>query len=352
MQKARETGALYYPSFDYLRIVLATTVAVGHSGISVWAHTGNLSVQVFFAMSGWLIGNILLRYDPRDLPRFYFNRAARIWIPYFVAILLLITVSLLKDPVTGKWLEFIFYKVTFVYNFFGPPQLATFKSEMPLEGTGNHFWSICAEEQFYLLAPFLLTVIPARVGKSIWFWIAIAAIATTSVYWDYFGSISLGVLAAVVRRRLGDWQGTQIAKLALTACAAIALTSAYMAWLSYQIAAPCFAVSLVLLLAQPGHHSPIAVFLGGISYPMYLNHWIGSFASSFLFKPLGLRDSLVCQISGVVISLMIASALYLAIDLQVKQNRDKYFTGKRGTIAAAVGFGLVTTGLIGGMIFI
>ena len=87
---------VYYPSFDYLRIMLATTVAVGHSGIPLWENSGNLSVQIFFALSGWLIGGILLISTPEYIPRFYFNRAARIWIPYFVAIVLLMLASLVK----------------------------------------------------------------------------------------------------------------------------------------------------------------------------------------------------------------------------------------------------------------
>src|SRR5689334_22655160 len=108
----------YYPAFDYLRIVLAMLVAAGHSKLVLWEQTGNYSVQIFFALSGWLIGNILLQSNARDLPRFYFNRAARIWIPYFVAIILLMIASLLKEKITEKWIEIFFYDVTFVYNFF------------------------------------------------------------------------------------------------------------------------------------------------------------------------------------------------------------------------------------------
>ena len=77
----------YYPYFDYLRIALATIVMLGHDGLIRWGQSGNLAVQVFFALSGWLIGGILLRLSTDDLPRFYFNRALRIWIPYYIACL-------------------------------------------------------------------------------------------------------------------------------------------------------------------------------------------------------------------------------------------------------------------------
>ena len=112
-------------------------------------------------------------------------------IPYFVAIGLLIVASLLKESVTVKWLEFIFYKITFVYNFFGPPQLECCVNAMPLDGTGNHFWSIAAEEQFYLLAPFLLAVLPSRIGKSIWFWIVLTGITNSPT----FGTTSVQFLS-------------------------------------------------------------------------------------------------------------------------------------------------------------
>ena len=69
---------------------------------------------------------------------------------------MLVLVALLRDTISAKWLEFVFFKATFVYNLFGPWQLAAFRDYMPLKGTGNHFWSVNAEEQFYLLAPLLL----------------------------------------------------------------------------------------------------------------------------------------------------------------------------------------------------
>lgn len=344
-------STLYYPGFDYLRIILATTVAVGHAGIPLWSNSGNLAVQIFFAMSGWLIGGILLRSTPDDLPRFYFNRAARIWIPYFVAIMLLMAASLLKEPITAKWLEFFFYKITFVYDFFGPPQLDRFHSDMPLDGTGHHFWSITAEEQFYLLAPFLITIMPARIGRSIWFWGILAAIANLSLYWNYFGSISLGVLAAVVRHKAGDWHNATIAKVALAIMGAALLAVTYFDLLDYRIGAPLFSLCLVLLLAQGGAHSHVASFVGGVSYPMYLNHWIGVFLANAVFGAIGLRGSLLCQVSGVVISLIVCAILYVVVDLQVRRNRDQYFTFLRGKIAAATGFALVAIGLAGGLIF-
>ena len=55
-----QRNSVYYPAFDYLRILLATVVAAQHAGLVGWERAGSFSVQVFFALSGWLIGGILL----------------------------------------------------------------------------------------------------------------------------------------------------------------------------------------------------------------------------------------------------------------------------------------------------
>lgn len=140
-----DQSALYYPWFDWLRIVLASAVVLAHAGALPWHNAGNFAVQVFFALSGFLIGGILLSSDAGRLPRFYFHRALRIWFPYAGALVLLLAVSMLRDQVTPKYLELVFYKLTFVYNWFGMEQVAAYRSHMPLAGSGNHFWSICAE---------------------------------------------------------------------------------------------------------------------------------------------------------------------------------------------------------------
>ena len=137
-----------FPYFDWLRFVLASAVALFHERIIPWEQASNFAVQVFFALSGWLIGGILLRSDRSALPRFYFNRATRIWIPYVVAVAVLYLLAAAREPVTSAFFQFLAFDLTFTHNYFidiVPSVVAT----MPLKGTGNHFWSISVEEQFY-----------------------------------------------------------------------------------------------------------------------------------------------------------------------------------------------------------
>src|SRR5262249_28730053 len=140
-------------AFDVLRFLLAFSVLLSHMGVLTWEASGNLPVQVFFALSGWLIGSILYNTIPTELSRFYFNRATRIWIPYFTTVAILYLVSAVHEQVhSPRWHEFLIYDLTFTHNWFSLlPNAQVALSQMPLQGTGNHFWSIAVEEQFYLL---------------------------------------------------------------------------------------------------------------------------------------------------------------------------------------------------------
>jgi len=335
----------YYPYFDYLRIILVTIVMLGHDGLSPWAHSGKLAVYVFFSLSGWLIGSILIKTEISSLPRFYFNRALRIWIPYYIALVLIIIASLIKDPIDYKWYEFIIYKVTWVYNLFGSPQIPNYAQSMPLDGTGNHFWSVNAEEQFYLLAPLFLVVF-SKIGKQLLTWVCLVAILW---FMGIYASISFGVLAAVINSRFPDFHikfSSRIVLLILFLSSALGL--AYTS--NYQLYDPIFSVSLVLLLAVKGKRSRVGSFLGGISYPLYLNHWIGVFFFNLVLDPFGLRDSGIRQFLAVLMNYGVAAFLYWFIERKVLSMRAKIYTIKRGLVFTVLAYFLILLGLIFGVV--
>lgn len=337
---------MYYPLFDWLRMLLALIVAIGHSGLISWHHSGNLAVQCFFALSGWLIGGILLNAKTGDLPRFFFNRAARIWIPYFFALALLLSASLLKDNVTDKWLEFIFYKTTFVYNWFGTNQLATFRQDMPLQGTGNHFWSICTEEQFYLLSPLVLLILPIKLGRSIALWSLVSFFA---IIFDLYASISLGVFAAVCKQRFSDWHVSKVSDFALSLLIILFTSLLYFYDQHYRHIAPLFAICLIAILARKGPKTKWGAFWGGISYPFYLNHWIGVFVANEFFEKFALRESLMCKVTALFLNILIAAVFYMLIDKPVRHFRQALFTEKRGLFAGVTAYSLFLVGTCGGI---
>lgn len=337
--------APYFPAFDWLRATLALTVVLGHDNVIAWEHAGSFAVQVFFALSGWLIGGILLTTQKADLPRFYFNRAIRIWIPYYIATFLLISASLFKDHIGAKWLEFVTYKLLMVFNIFGNPQRAGFEAQMPLHGTGIHFWSVNAEEQFYLICPLLLVLAP-RWGRSLLLWagLAVLALATQNLY----GSIILGVLAAVAVSRYGDFhldRRVQAACVAVLLACALGLASGG----TFMILAPTFGAAAVLLLATPGKPSRIGTIAGGMSYPLYLNHWIGVFVGNALLGPFGLRESASRQMLALALNVALAVFLYVYMDRKLLAQRAQWYSESRGKTITMVAYLMVLIGLAFGI---
>ena len=337
----------YYPWFDWLRGTLALLVMLAHDNLIHWSNAGNFAVQVFFALSGWLIGRVLIRTPRAGLPRFYFNRAVRIWVPYYIALALLIAVSLLRDHIGVKWLEFVLYKATFVYNLLGTPQLATHAAEMPLGGTGNHFWSVNTEEQFYLVAPLLLVLAAPAIGRSRVTWLLLALLAWATDSWS---SIVFGVCAAVFASYDGTVFQRPLARVAL-AVFGVASAAGIATGLPYERLVPITAICIVLLLTVQGPRQRLGAVVGGMSYPLYLNHWIGTYAANALTGPFGWRDTFVSHLLSALIAIGLAVALYLKIERPLLARRSAWFTVALGRRAAITAYLMVGVGLALGLVF-
>lgn len=107
-----------------------------------WIIQGHLGVDIFFVISGFLIGYILLKEIKKTgrlrFKRFYLRRALRILPAYFFTLLLL---ALL----TSKNTDNLWTNVLFINNFL------PIKDQFMLWS-----WSLAIEEQFYLFCPLLL----------------------------------------------------------------------------------------------------------------------------------------------------------------------------------------------------
>lgn len=106
-------------------------------GKTVYVMMGILGVELFFVLSGFLIGRIILREvleRPRftSLLRFYVRRWFRTLPPYFLVVLLLV---LLGGRLTWPYLVFMQWVPSYTTEFF------------PVS------WSLAIEEWFYLLVP-------------------------------------------------------------------------------------------------------------------------------------------------------------------------------------------------------
>ena len=150
----------YVPVLDGLRALSIGLVLVSHLLIfdvhPDWVYRlgiacGATGVSVFFVISGYLITSLLLREEDRagriNLKNFYARRFLRIFpAAYtFLAVILLLKLAGVIDVNWHSYLASLFY----VRNLIGSGH-----------ETG-HLWSLSIEEQFYLLWPGLLLLLPA-----------------------------------------------------------------------------------------------------------------------------------------------------------------------------------------------
>ena len=127
-------------------------------------------VDLFFVLSGFLITGILFdsRNDPHRIRNFYVRRTLRIFPLYYAVMLLLIPFA--YRGLSWSWLVWPAFlgnyaKVIGPYTSGSPLQrLADFQPclQVTIHGTYRevlflgHFWSLCVEEQFYLMWPWIV----------------------------------------------------------------------------------------------------------------------------------------------------------------------------------------------------
>ncbi len=137
----------YLPWLDVLRFLACFLVIVLHCMRSAPAALGHAGVALFFSISGFLIGRVLMQ--SRDLKVFYARRFLRIYPAYLATLLIfaaLTVTPVMHDPESGRlfWHNLQYY-LTFTF------QLSPDSSRLPL----LIVWSLCVEEVFYLVLPII-----------------------------------------------------------------------------------------------------------------------------------------------------------------------------------------------------
>ncbi|WP_370642026.1 acyltransferase family protein [Myxococcus sp. AS-1-15] len=124
----------------------------GHESYRMLANFGWTGVELFFVLSGFLIGSQLMepvsRGEAPSLKRFYLRRSLRILPPYLIVLALYLFVPAWSErPVETPAWRFL----TFTQNF-----------GLRLNGF-SHAWSLCVEEHFYLVLPLTVLALRGRV---------------------------------------------------------------------------------------------------------------------------------------------------------------------------------------------
>lgn len=146
---------------DGLRAVSILIVLFGHGASTANApallhplrEMGIVGVQLFFAISGFIITHLMLRERARsgrvDLKQFWLRRALRIVPPFLAAAASIALVA---------WLGFLDWSWP---SFFGALTLSKNTPLLPGDWFFGHTWSLALEEQFYLVWPLLFVFIAA-----------------------------------------------------------------------------------------------------------------------------------------------------------------------------------------------
>ena len=290
----------YRPEIDGLRAVAVLAVVLYHFAVPALGG-GFVGVDIFFVISGFLIGGILWRELSANgsisFLDFYVRRIKRLT-PAFAAMAVATFVAAYFVLLPSEFREFgktmiasAFYFAN-IYFYRKSGYFDTGSEEKPL----LHTWSLSVEEQFYIALPILFFLLRNRRTMLLW---CLAILVSTSLvlcvyktYTEHTAAFFLfpfrawelgaGVLLAIFvsSRPAGDpdWPVLSWIGLALL-IGAIVFVQPGPAFPGFQAIAPVAGALLVIYAGRQANmvnsllSSGPAVFVGKISYSLYLWHW-------------------------------------------------------------------------------
>ena len=291
----------YRPDIDGLRAIAVLSVLIFHLEPSALAG-GFLGVDIFFVISGFLITGIIYR-EKLDgnfsYAKFYVRRAKRILPPIFLLLALVLSFGYYIS------LPYDYYKIGIstlsVLAFLSNMQFAlrtgdyfsTDSSEWPL----LHTWSLSVEEQYYFSFPLILFVLLKFGRKNNIVWLCALCVLSFLVA-EYmsrarnlqsisyymlptrFGELLVGSILAIlsVEGRLRRFKSNSLV------IASLCIIAGLLYWIDKAVPFPgLIALAICLPVATIINSEGtvlnrvlswrILVFIGLISYSLYLFHW-------------------------------------------------------------------------------
>lgn len=341
--KAHIRESDYRPDIDGLRTIAVLSV-IGFHAFPMLVPGGFVGVDVFFVISGYLISKLILaelEAATFSASAFYVRRIKRIF-PALILTLLACTIvgwviltpgeyELLGRPIAGG--------AGFVANFVFWKEAGYFDMAADTKPL-LHLWSLGIEEQFYIVWPFMLSLLWRRTPRMLG-WVIVGLLLISFLYsvWlvqrditaDFYSpltrfwelglgaALAYGVLKdklhfAAAHRQLLSWLGLG---LILIAVVVIEKGDHFPgAW------ALLPAVGTAMLIYSGGAwlnrnalSSRPLVWIGLISYPLYLWHWpLLSFARIIESE----TPSVDVRLSLIAASVVLAWATYRFVELPVR----------------------------------
>lgn len=369
-------GARHLPGLDLLRAIAIVWVMLFHSFIVgglgadfAWASRyGWMGVDIFFALSGYLIGSQLLRPlhqgEPLRLGAFYARRAWRI-LPAFAVVLAayVFLPGLREAPGLQPWWQF-----------------TTFTMNVLIDYTHNqafsHAWSLCVEEHFYLAFPLLAGWLFRKPSASRFAGVCATVIVVgiflrTSVWlldmqmdpsrnwfiediyyptWMRLDGLLIGVMLAtlhVYRPHVWDRWQCHANTLLLAGGAVFALAL----WLFHErtgllansLGWPVLSLSFGLLVFAGADRNsvigcrsvPGASWIAAVSYSFYLSHKLAMHAVHAWLAALPSMSGIVVFILYASVIILVGATLHYAVERPFLFWRERFVSTHRDTTSAA-----------------
>ena len=300
----------YIKQLDSVRAIAVLLVIASHwlfdNPVIIAIQAGRLGVDTFFVLSGFLISGILLRNRAEiessagnkadAIKNFFIRRGLRIFPIYYLTIFILFA---LGDETHTHIKENFIYFLTYTSNFY-------FYKNDAWDGILSHLWSLAVEEQFYLIWSWFILFIPReRLLAGIIVFIGIGVVANYTLRNSFdlvlpftcFDAFGLGALLAfAVFKQFDLAKIYRIVGLAILACVGVMLDSVLRrhamvipARTVHSIIA-LFVIIYIIYKREKGQeqffilNNKLLIFLGKISYGMYLYHVPLSQNNAYLHK--------------------------------------------------------------------
>ena len=377
MTQSKYSYISYRPDIDGLRALAVLSVILFHA-FPEWVHGGFIGVDIFFVISGYLISSIIykgLNDGSFSFADFYVRRIKRIFpalILVVISCLIFGWFALLSDEYQqlGKH---TFGASTFTNNFMFWSESGYFDNDASTKPL-LHLWSLSIEEQFYLLWPLLLwgiykwraslgkVLLGLTIGFTLLHFYIFHPDRVAAFYAPYarFFELLIGAYIAyqhlqpktmAIHSLIQKFKSIQSfvgLGLILVGIQIITKESHFPGW--YALLSPVLGAALIIdspqdsLLNKHLFSNKLLVWIGLISYPLYLWHWpllsFGSIVASQT-PPLGIRIALVA------LAFLLATLTYYLIEKPIRFGHPK--TSKRKTFSLILC--MVAIGILGGAIY-
>jgi len=309
---------------------------------------GAYGVDLFFALSAYLITSLLLRERSAtgalDLRGFYVRRILRIW-PLYLAFVAFAAIFAALVPGQHLPMKYVVgYSLlagNWIYAFYGLP--ASFATPL---------WTVSIEEQFYLAWPLALRKASVRTMAAIalgllavanaWrVWLAVTAAPVERIEYNTFtrlDPIAFGILIALFGHKLpcftrqqraamlGGGVATWVAVFAFTVTFGVSTVTTWRMALGHPFTALASVVVLLSVLgSQHGFlRNQGLLYLGKISYGLYVLHEFAHFCAMRIVPASTPGMVLAQSIVGLALTIVLAAASYRWLESPFLRLKERF----------------------------